>query len=245
MEKLYEHTESVHNTRAAEIVVPIILKHFSANSVLDIGCGTGTWLKIFKDKHEVSDIVGLDGDYLNKEQLVIDTSFFIETDLRKAFDLKRSFDLAICLEVAEHIPKDSAETLIGSICKHAEIVIFSAAIPGQGGQNHINEQWPKYWEEKFNSFGYKKFDTIRSEIWENEQVDLWYRQNIFVYSKLDLGKSQEKTILEAQIHPNFWEAKVKSNEKLNSTINDLHYGRISLKTGLKIFVRSLLNVVKK
>ena len=44
--------------------------------------------------------------------------------------------------------------LVATITKHGDAVLFSAAIPGQGGQDHLNEQWPEYWQKKFEVNGY-------------------------------------------------------------------------------------------
>jgi hypothetical protein len=93
----------------------------------------------------------------------------------------------ISLEVAEHLPESSAAGFIHSLTQHGDIIVFSAALPGQGGQNHINEQWKDYWISYFNAEGYKVFDLIRPLIWNNLLVDWWYKQNIMVFAKSDLS----------------------------------------------------------
>jgi SAM-dependent methyltransferase len=180
----YIHTSDIHNLKAPSRVLPLIFQWLAPTSVLDVGCGTGTWLKVACDlgAHE---IYGLDADYVTPDKLHIPENTFRATDLSKEFDLDKSFDLVLSLEVAEHLPEDAAETFIESLCKHAGVILFSAAIPGQGGQNHLNEQWPAYWHSHFKKYGFDMYDLIRPYFWEDEEVDWWYRQNMFIVSKPD------------------------------------------------------------
>ena len=102
-------------------------------------------------------------------------------DLTQRIDVNRRFDLAICLEVAEHLPRQSAELLVTSLCAFSDAVLFSAASPGQGGTHHINEQWPNYWAELFSRRNFGGVDCLRPLLWENEAVAPYYRQNIILY----------------------------------------------------------------
>lgn len=182
MERLYNHSELIHNFSAAREVLPFLATIIQFNSVVDFGCGLGTWLAVAKEIG-VEKIVGVDGSYIDFTLLKIPRETFVEYDLRKEISLKEKFDLAICLEVAEHLPEDSADLLLKNISRHSDIVLFSAAIPGQGGQKHINEQWSEYWEEKFSSYGYLPYDILRREFWNNSKVEWWYRQNMVIYAK--------------------------------------------------------------
>jgi SAM-dependent methyltransferase len=178
----YIHEEGVHNFKAASEVVPYVLELIGPKSVVDVGCGIGTWLKVFEE-NGVQDILGIDGDYVDKSLLKIDNQKFIEYDLEKLYNTDRKFDLAISLEVAEHLSFDSANVFVKTVCNLSDTILFSAAIPNQGGQNHINEQEPNYWIEKFESEGYHLFDIVRPIFWENDNVDPWYRQNMLLFTK--------------------------------------------------------------
>ena len=178
----YIHEELVHNFNAANEVVPLILKLLNTKSVVDVGCGTGTWLKIF-EANGVQDILGIDGNYVDQKLLKIDFDKFIAYDLETFFKSEKKFDLAISLEVAEHLSIDSADVFVQTLSGLSETIIFSAAITNQGGQNHINEQEPKYWIEKFENLEYKLFDILRPVFWDNEKIDPWYRQNMFLFTK--------------------------------------------------------------
>lgn len=167
--------------RSATHVVPLVIDAIQPGSVVDVGCGLGTWLDIFK-RQGISDLLGLDGDYVSREQLVIDSHYFRDCDLTKPTKLERSFDLAISLEVAEHLPQTSADRFIEFLTSLAPVVVFSAAIPGQGGTGHVNEQWQDWWAEKFAVHGYQAFDLVRPAVWQNREVEWHYAQNTLVYA---------------------------------------------------------------
>lgn len=244
MQKKYIHTEQIHNTKAAEIVVPLIQELFRVKSVLDVGCGTGTWLRIFNE-YGITDFLGLDGSYVNHNQLVISPSHFKEADLTKPFDLQRKFDLVICLEVAEHLPETSADDLVASLCKHGERIIFSAAIPGQGGQNHINEQWTSYWYLKFLQYGFVRYDTLRPKIWNNENVDVWYRQNMFVFVKEKLSSVHNPNEMMTEIHPSYWERKIGTIESLLKEVKGFEKGHSGIRRSSKALINAVINKIFK
>ena len=170
---------------SARAVVPTVLKPLPITSVVDFGCGRGAWLKAFLE-NGVETVLGLDGDYVDTDRLLIDADQFRGVDLRRPIALDRCFDLALCLEVAEHLPARSASTLIKSLAAAAPVVLFSAALPGQGGISHINEQWPLYWERLFAGVGMRKFDVVRPLTWNNSSIDLYYRQNIYIFSRINI-----------------------------------------------------------
>ena len=202
MKSIYIHTEEIHNTSAASEVVPILQSWFNAKSIIDIGCGTGTWLKVAKSLG-VKNVLGVDGDHVPREMLQISEEEFISKDLCQGFDLKQKFDLVLSLEVAEHLPESVSETFVDSLCKHGNLIVFSAAVPGQGGQNHLNEQWPTYWNEKFIKRGYKIYDVVKALIWNNDKIEYWYKQNIVLYSSEDISAlfTERKTLISPVIHP--------------------------------------------
>ena len=219
---MYIHETDVHNTKAAKEVVPIILNIFNPNAVLDVGCGIGTWLQVFKQKG-VKKIKGIDGNYVNREHLFshIDEQEFQALDLSSPFDINERFDLAICLEVAEHLPFSSANDFVESLSKHSDIIIFGAAVPGQWGQNHLNEQWTEFWIELFNNRGYKPYDLLRSLIWDNKNVEWWYKQNILVFSKTTLQLPINSISYQSVIHPEHFEQKIVFIEEQNKELATL------------------------
>ena len=165
---------------SAKAVVPIVIDLIHPKGVVDVGCGVGTWLAVFKELG-VEDILGVDGIWVEKEQLFIPKELFTPRDLEKPFSINKKADLVVCLETAEHVSDAAAEGLIESLRKIAPAVLFSAAIPLQEGVHHVNEQWPGYWVQRFKKHGYIPVDCIRRKVWENKDVRFFYAQNTFVF----------------------------------------------------------------
>ena len=94
----------------------------------------------------------------------------------------RRYDLAISIEVAEHIEPGNAEEFVRLLTGLSDTVLFSAAIPGQGGTGHVNEQWPEYWAALFRASGYGAMDCLRTKIWDDAQIPFWYRQNCLIFA---------------------------------------------------------------
>ena len=100
--------------------------------------------------------------------------------------------MAISLEVAEHLPETAAAGFVASLCRHADVVLFSAAIPAQGGDNHINEQWQSYWAKLFAQEGFEVFDLVRPRFWSEGRIPFWYRQNMLLYVSDKAESLQQK-----------------------------------------------------
>ena len=180
-EKFYS-TYAACSSGSASKVVPHIMELFSPQSVVDVGCGIGTWLSVFKERG-VKNILGIDGDYVNRNQLLFDKSHFLSHDLTEPLNLanQRRFDLALSLEVGEHLPSSSSQRLVDTLVSLAPIVLFSAAIPHQGGTFHVNEQWPNYWAKLFSERGYVTVDVLRGRIWGDQEIEYYYAQNTLLY----------------------------------------------------------------
>src|SRR5262249_51654275 len=129
----------------------------------------------------VEDVMAIDGDYVDRSMLRIDPGLFTPVDLEKPIRLSRTFEMAVCLEVGEHLNPARADTFVDDLTRLAPVVVFSAAIPGQGGTNHINEQWPSYWTALFAKRRYQVFDCLRVRLWYDERIAVCYRQNLLFY----------------------------------------------------------------
>jgi SAM-dependent methyltransferase len=169
---------------SAKAVVPEVMELIRPRSVIDLGCGTGAWLAEFK-RRGVTDVLGVDGSHIPLSQLEIDPDEFISADLLQPLRLRSYFDLAMSLEVAEHLGEEQADEFVDTLTRLASIVLFSAAIPFQGGAHHVNEQWPAYWTARFETRKYIALDPFRSQLWERSDVDWWYAQNIVLYVRHD------------------------------------------------------------
>jgi 2-polyprenyl-3-methyl-5-hydroxy-6-metoxy-1,4-benzoquinol methylase len=149
-------SQEQQNHISAEKIFHLLFKLYKPNSILDVGCGLGTWLSVARELG-VENVCGIEGPWINPKQLRIDPEYVIIQDLEHPFNLHRSFDLVISLEIAEHLSPNVASTFIASLVSHGDIILFSAAIPYQGGHNHINEQFPSYWA---NLFAEVEFDRV-------------------------------------------------------------------------------------
>lgn len=177
---------------SAKIIVPFILENIPLESTLDFGCAHGGWLSVFQELG-IEKIKGLDGEWVDTNDLLVPLESFQCVDLEKyQHPPTEKYDLCICLEVAEHLDIKYSDALIENLTTASDIILFSAAVPGQGGQNHVNECAPSFWKDKFREKGFYQFDFLRETFWENEDVAWWYKQNIMFYSKKDLCYNLKK-----------------------------------------------------
>ena len=167
---------------SARTILPILMELTGPlSSVVDIGCGNGVWLSVFRE-FGTTRTLGLDGDHVDRSKLEINELDFIAADLNEPLPIEGPFDLALTLEVVEHLPKERAESIVEELCSLAPIVLFSAAVPLQTGEGHINEEWQQVWAARFEEHGYHTLDPIRSRIWQNLSVSWWYQQNLLVFA---------------------------------------------------------------
>ena len=207
---------NVGNSRlSAEAIAPLLLAEMPIKSAVDVGCGTAPWDATFL-KHGVPDVFGVDGDYVDRNLLEIPKEKFIPKDLDKPFDLGRTFDLAISVEVAEHLTPSRAPGFVADLTRLAPIVMFSAALPGQGGVDHRNERWLSYWVNLFRTHNYRPLDFIRYQVWNNENVMFYYRQNITVFCSADsyptFAHLDHKTPFDL-VHPELLQSKTHAVEE--------------------------------
>ena len=188
----FYQSQSTGSERSAEIVLPLVQSLLgpepSVNTVIDVGCGVGTWLKVWQQLG-VTQVLGLDGSYVDRTQLRIPDTHFCPHDLTQPLSSQLSVDLpadlVMSLEVAEHLPASRADSFVADLVRLGPVILFSAAIPHQGGKGHINEQWPNYWAERFANHGYVAIDCLRSQLWTNKDVAWWYAQNLLLFVAKD------------------------------------------------------------
>jgi SAM-dependent methyltransferase len=212
--------------RSAEVVIPILLDLFNVRNVADVGCGDGTWLSYFRTAG-VANVIGFDGDYVSRDLLKIPAESFHPMDLEHPETRPDRFDLVLSLEVAEHLSPESAERFISFLTCLGDVVCFSAAVPGQGGFHHLNEQWQSYWIQLFTQRSYTKVDCLRPQLWNDDRVAWYYVQNMFIFvnrSRLHAYPQLREYIIsprpwpEAVIHPRTFQRRL---EVLNREMNML------------------------
>ena len=165
---------------SAAIIVPLVMDEVRPRSVVDVGCGLGAWIAVFSE-HGVKDILGIDGPWVDQKLLEVPAESFQVADLSEPLDNGRHFDLALCLEVAHLLEPALAEPLVLTLTSLSDIVLFSAAIPGQGGLGHLNEQWPRFWAQLFAAHDYIATDPFRTQVWEQTDVKWWFAQNTICF----------------------------------------------------------------
>ncbi|TAJ07492.1 MAG: class I SAM-dependent methyltransferase [Planctomycetota bacterium] len=214
---------------SARVVVPLLMRWIRPRAVVDVGCGDGSWLAEFAAAG-AEHVHGLDGDWVREDQLKIPRASFQRCALDQSISVARRFDLAVSLEVAEHLPQARAAGLVRDLAQLAPVVLFSAAIPEQGGLNHVNEQWPDWWAELFAREGLQAVDALRWRLWNEADVTWWYKQNMLLYAtpaaleqnpELAAARASSPTGVARLVHPH------KYAEALRS-------GRPSLRRWLKM-----------
>ena len=164
---------------SAVVVVPAAMELVRPQRVIDVGCGEGWFARKFAELGCSVDAVDAfvvegrrDGVSWRRADLC-DSGLDLGSD---------RYDLAVCLEVAEHLSFDCADALVDLLRTLAPVILFSAAIPGQRGHGHVNEQWPEFWAERFRPHGFVASEHLRWKLWDDEAVEPWYRQNLLVFA---------------------------------------------------------------
>lgn len=201
-------------TRASALaVLPVVLELLEVRSAVDVGCGVGTWLEALREQG-VEDVLGIEGDWVASEHLRIPPERLLRRDLSRSIELDRTFDLALSLEVAEHLPEERAAGFVASLTRLAPAVLFSAAVPYQGGRGHLNERWPEFWARLFADAGLVVADAVRPRVWNNPAVRVWYAQNTLLFVHRDLLSASPRLAAAAErtdperlsmVHPRLYE----------------------------------------
>ncbi|MEH3052704.1 MAG: class I SAM-dependent methyltransferase [Patulibacter minatonensis] len=211
-ERFYDSAATDLGRTSAAAVADLVLTYVTPASLVDLGCGNGAWTQAFAERG-VHDYLGVDGPWVDPQWLDIPADHFLQDDLSTGTKIDRTFDLAISVEVAEHLPAESARGFVETITRAAPVVLFSAAIPYQGGTGHVNEQWPSYWRERFAAQGYLPVDILRRQLWDREDIAYFYRQNLTFFVRESvlgdypaLQRAHEETggTLPDLIHPEVW-----------------------------------------
>ncbi len=201
----YQHRRA-HTAHAARRILSALPPVLPRRSVADIGCGTGTWLAAALEAGATS-AFGIEGDWVTPAMLDDASIVFAPQDLEQRVTGPR-VDLALSLEVGEHLSPGRADSFVADLVALAPAVLFSAAIPGQGGVGHLNEQWQSWWAERFAAHGHQAYDVIRPAIWTDDAIPAWYRQNVVLY--LDSATAQALSLIPTppalldRVHPAFW-----------------------------------------
>lgn len=180
-DKTFFAWQQAGSRQSARRVLGLVQSMVQVESVVDVGCGTGGWLAVWQDMG-ITNLLGVDGEYIDAGQLLISEEMFEQRDLNQPWATTRRFDLVQSLEVAEHLLPESGPEFVRALCAMGDVVLFSAAQPGQGGENHINERPISYWQTLFERRGYRAFDPIRQAVLKDRVVAPWYRHNALIFA---------------------------------------------------------------
>lgn len=201
--------QSGPSKRSAEAVLPLLLELTGPlGSVIDLGCGVGSWLS-FLHNQGIS-VLGVDGDYVARTSLMIPETCFLPLDLATGdyAAIQGRYDLALSLEVAEHLPEAAAGGFVAKLCSLSDVVLFSAAIPHQKGVNHVNCQWQGYWQKKFAANGFVGIDSLRKRVWYLSGIKHHYKQNMILYVRrntpLHERLHQDADFIPDVVHPSVY-----------------------------------------
>ena len=239
----YNHSQNLHTLEGPKAALPILFPEGLPKSVLDVGSGTGTWLKAAIELG-IQDVFGVDGVDIPPAKRHFPADKFLCTDLTKRWNLGRHFDAAICLEVAEHLDAVSAPVLIDALVDHSDLIFFSAACPGQDGQHHVNCQWPAYWQRLFNDRGYICEDSVRWQIWDDKRIEPWYRQNIFTAQRDAVNAGHEPRI-KAVLHPEILSCVLPENQRFENHVRQIESGRMGAVWYFKMPVLAIFQKLKR
>lgn len=176
--KFFDFIERQARSSAARIV-PHVVRLVEPSSVVDVGCGRGAWLAEF-ERMGITDATGIDGDWVQEAEILFRYGHLVHHDLGKSLGLERRFDLVVSLETAEHLPPSRGPGFVADLVTLGDVVLFSAALPRQGGVGHVNEQWPDYWAELFREHDYLPIDCVGWQFWNDPDVAYFYAQNMFL-----------------------------------------------------------------
>ncbi len=237
----YHDEKATPARRAAERVLPIVFSVIDVRSIVDVGCGPGSWLAVARHMG-VRTLTGVEGewalDWFGPDRAAPGDFDLVLANLEDDLCLPRTFDLAICIEVIEHLSPARGTSFVADLCRCAPHVLFGAAIPGQRGPNHFNTRWLSHWAACFAAHGYQPLDVIRHRVWGDDELLVHYRQNPILFVRDDAYEAAVRRALALpppplaaldQVHP--WLYTLRSNESRAAAAPGLGH-RIRLAAGI-------------
>jgi SAM-dependent methyltransferase len=163
----------------------VVRQFLPFESAVDFGCGIGGWLVAAKQLG-ATQVLGIDGAWIESAEILLPREEVLVRDLAQdTVDLSRTYDLCLSVEVGEHLPEKSADLLCDNLTNASNFLVFSAATRGQSGVDHINEQPPRYWVDKFWQRGFVPLEIIRPAIANEPKMYPWLKQNLMVFMNHD------------------------------------------------------------
>ena len=182
----YESTVEGPAVASAETISESILVDHGLGTVIDVGCGTGALLEALRNKGR--EVFGLESsaaalEYCKGRKLDVQ-----KLDLeREPFPQDGKFDLVVSMEVAEHLPEQIADSYVDLLTRLSDRILFTAALPGQGGDDHVNEQPISYWMSNFQARRFSSDENLASR-WSSAWrvtgvVASFYHANLMIFRR--------------------------------------------------------------
>jgi SAM-dependent methyltransferase len=230
--------------QSAARVVPLVVERLQPKSVIDLGCGRGAWVKAFLERG-VEKVVGVDGPWAPQAGLLVPEANFQCADLERDLPDLGRFDCGVSLEVAEHLSVQAGRRLVAYLTSRCDVVVFSAAIPGQGGTDHITERWQTYWVSIFAEHGYAPATWLRDAIWSDPQVEPWYSQNVLVFSNASDAAAQRPIGNLDVVHPRMYQMKLEENAKLRNLDPSVISARTLLRAAVPLLASKVVGKLSR
>lgn len=160
-----------------EKLADALVEYFGEGIVYDCGCSTGNYIR-----HMTEGGTTMHGFEITPGCA---SEMITECDLSKPLTFVPSFEPAgvMCLEVAEHIHPDHETDFLqnlNSLCK--DKLVISWAVPGQGGNRHVNERDSAYVKGRISEMGFK-FDKATSQKLRDAATISWFKNTVYVFTR--------------------------------------------------------------
>lgn len=175
-----KHEMAARNS--ARQVVPFVMSVLRPTSIADVGCGSGQWTKEFIS-NGVRKAYAFDAFASPCWGVTANSVEFQKIDLENRVADFPDVELVCWLEVAEHLSESSCSRILSDIVERTDAILFSCALPGQGGTGHISERRLSDWVSDFEEVGFCCEDILRPRFWNDEDISWWYRQNTVIFVK--------------------------------------------------------------
>jgi SAM-dependent methyltransferase len=183
----YFHREVEHSAaRSAAVMAKSIQVDLNPRTSVDVGCGTGALLEGLQNEgRQVFGLEYAESALKNCRERKLDVQKF-DLETMPLTD-PRTYDVAISMEIAEHLPEKCADRYVSLLTSLSSQIVFTAARPGQGGTDHVNEQPASYWISKFQSQAFEHDEMLSKRwrfAWESSgSVESHCHQNLLIFRR--------------------------------------------------------------
>jgi len=170
----------------AEIICNAVNDIFAPESVIDVGCATGDYVRYFENNLGLR-ACGIEGSEAARPYFVSENIYVC--DLRKEI-VRIHADLVVCFEVAEHLEEEYSDIFVENLTRMSNRILLSAAPPGAGGHHHVNCQPQEWWIKKFMKFNYGYDPVLTCMI--REALKPWKHRKELYHNNLSFFSKGEK-----------------------------------------------------